>query len=100
MQLGEPGLCVVTDPMKSVTKLGRASNAAAAPPTPNGMEEGGGGGEGLKRKYREALEEQASQLQTLAATQAEILRELQVLVRLAHQPGGLQAAMPPPPPSS
>ena len=30
VQLSETGLCVVTDPMKSVTKLGRASHAAAA----------------------------------------------------------------------
>ena len=94
MTISEAGLCVVTDPMKSVTKLGRASHAAAAavppPPMPGGGEEGLSGGgpqvEGLKRKYREALEEQAQQMQALSATQTDILSELQTLVRLAQQP--------------
>ena len=97
VQLGETGLCVVTDPMKSVTKLGRASNAAAPMlPSPVATEELGSGAhvEGVKRKYREALEEQAIQLQGLQQTQADILRELQGLVRLAHQ-RGLGGSLPP-----
>lgn len=89
--MSEAGLCVVTDPMKSVTKLGRASTAAAAalppPPLPAGadmLQNGGGAAvEGLKRKYAQALEEQAIQLQTLAQTQTDILHELQTLVQLA-----------------
>ena len=82
VQLAEAALCVVTDPMKSVTKLGRATTATTGPPP---GDEAGPGVEGLKRKYREALEEQASQLQSLATTQGDILHELQTLVRLAQQ---------------
>ena len=90
VQLSEAGLCVVTDPMKSVTKLGRASHAAPATgPPPAGDEGTGAGMDSLKRKYREALEEQAVQLQTLAQTQSDILRELQTLVRLAQQQPGV-----------
>ena len=73
--------------MKSVTKLGRASNASGAlppPPLPSDEANGNSGVEGLKRKYREALEEQAVQLQSLSQAQADILRELQSLVRLAQ----------------
>ena len=95
MQLSEPNLQVVTDPMKSVTKLGRTSNAGASangglPMPPPMPAEAQAAVDGLKRKYREALEEQSMQLQSLAQTQGEILRELQQLVRLAQQqPGAL-----------
>ena len=91
------GLRVVTDPMKSVTKLGRASanqqpNGNGLPPMPPPLTNGGGygnghGEEGLKRKYGALIEEQAMQLQTLQATQTEILRELQSLVSIANGNG-------------
>ena len=59
-------------------------------PAPGDEVMNGPGMDGLKRKYREALEEQSMQLQSLAQTQGEILRELQQLVRLvAVQPGAL-----------
>ena len=96
MQLTEPGLCVVTDPMKSVTKLGRSANAAPLPPLPMSAEEGPSGPvmEGMKRKYREALEEQSTQLQQLQQTQADILLELQGLVTLAGQRARAGGSMP------
>jgi len=100
VQFTEAGLCVVTDPMKSVTKLGRASAAAATPAPPLPMPPGtpadglnGASAEGLKRKYRDALQEQAVQLQSVVATQTEILHELRSLVSLA-QSGALR--LPPP----
>ena len=46
----EPLLCVVTDPMKSVTKLGRASAAAAPPMPPPPPMDPAAGYEHLKRK--------------------------------------------------
>jgi len=92
LQLSETNLSVVTDPMKSVTKLGRASHAAAAaPPLPlplngAGVGNGGvGGDETLKRKYRDTLEDHATQLQTLQQTQQAILGEMQALTRLVQQ---------------
>jgi len=47
----EPLLCVVTDPMKSVTKLGRASAAAAPPMLPPPLVDHAAGYETLKRKF-------------------------------------------------
>ena len=97
VELAEMGLRVVTDPMKSVTKLGRASanqqpNGNGLPLMPPPLTNGGGygnghGEEGLKRKYGALIEEQAMQLQTLQATQTEILRELQSLVSIANGNG-------------
>ena len=46
----EPLLCVVTDPMKSVTKLGRASTAASTPLAPPPPMDPTNGYETLKRK--------------------------------------------------
>ena len=74
----EPALCVVTDPMKSVTKLGRAANPpppAVAPPT-------GGGSLSemdatLKRKYRDTLEVHSQMIQSMTEQQQLIMRELQ-----------------------
>ena len=74
----EPALCVVTDPMKSVTKLGRATNpppAAVPPPT-------GGGSLSdmdvtLKRKYQATLDVHSQMIQTMTDTQQMIMRELQ-----------------------
>jgi hypothetical protein len=91
LQLSEPSLCVVTDPMKSVTKLGRSSGGAPAlpPPVPPALTGGEGGAaaaaEGLKRKYHDVLQDHAMQLQTLNDTQAQILSELQALMALAKQ---------------
>ena len=52
LQLGEVNLCVVTDPMKSVTKLGRASGNAMPPPLPILPNDSGGdaAAQMLKRK--------------------------------------------------
>jgi len=88
LQLSETGLCIVTDPMKSVTKLGRAAPNSMPPPPPPGLPPADAAdcrSEGLKRKYLETLESHASQLQTLAETQTSIMREIQSLLALAHQ---------------
>jgi hypothetical protein len=99
LQLCESNLCVVTDPMKSVTKLGRTSGASVGgapvppatgmavggPPIPMPVGDGGGGAvESLKRKYRDTLEDHASQLQALTHTQEHILQELQSLIGLVR----------------
>ena len=101
MQLSEPNLQVVTDPMKSVTKLGRTSNAgaaaaAAAAAAANGLPmpppmpaETQAAVEGLKRKYRDALEDHAVQIQSIGETQSRILGEVQDLMRLAKAKFGL-----------
>lgn len=84
----EPALCVVTDPMKSVTKLGRASNGPAPPlPSPgmSGDAFGGGMDPTLKRKYRDTLEVHAQMMQTMADTQQLILHELQSITLLARR---------------
>lgn len=84
LQLSETNLCVVTDPMKSVTKLGRASHSSAAPSLPMPAEPSAAV-ESVKRKYRETLEEHAQQLQSIADTQAHIMQELGSLLQLAQQ---------------
>uniref|UniRef100_A0A7S4B0T9 Uncharacterized protein n=1 Tax=Chrysotila carterae TaxID=13221 RepID=A0A7S4B0T9_CHRCT len=83
----EPQLTVVTNPMKSVTKLGRASVAGngsapqlsqiAPSAEPNGAEP-------LKRKYRDLLEQQSAQIAALQNAQQTILRELQGVTALAQ----------------
>lgn len=78
----EPLLSVVTDPMKSVTKLGRAANPAM-PPLPPPADTNGG--DGLKRKYRETLEVHAQQIQHLQDTQQMILQELHSIAALAQR---------------
>jgi len=89
VQMREPGLCVVTDPMKSVTKLGRAApNTSQMLPPPLPLPNDPTDyrrDDTLKRKYQDALESHAQQLQTLGETQAHIMRELQSLLSLAHQ---------------
>merc|ERR1719359_1354808 len=92
----EPSLSVVTNPMKSVTKLGRSSlsggggggaygGAAGAPP-PAATSPGPEGDaaataaaevapEILKRKHCELLETNEQQIRDLAASQAKILKE-------------------------
>ena len=108
LQLSESHLTVVTDPMKSVTKLGRASASAAAAaaaampsPIPPVLSADNGASDSLKRKYREILEEHASQLQTLTEAQGAILEELQGLMKIAR--GGQSISngtmAPPPPPA-
>lgn len=74
----EPELCVVTDPMKSVTKLGRS----AATPAPQLLPSGGGdllagAPESVKRKCREILESHSQALQNISETQHVIRNELQ-----------------------
>eukprot|EP00322_Chrysochromulina_rotalis_P014691 CAMPEP_0115849554 /NCGR_PEP_ID=MMETSP0287-20121206/11510_1 /TAXON_ID=412157 /ORGANISM="Chrysochromulina rotalis, Strain UIO044" /LENGTH=414 /DNA_ID=CAMNT_0003303527 /DNA_START=30 /DNA_END=1275 /DNA_ORIENTATION=+ len=90
-QMSETCLCIVTDPMKSVTKLGRATGGPAGGaipplvPMPSDTAADVRQSEGLKRKYQETLESHAAQLQTLTETQSAIIRELQGLLALAHQ---------------
>uniref|UniRef100_A0A7S2CH94 Uncharacterized protein n=1 Tax=Haptolina brevifila TaxID=156173 RepID=A0A7S2CH94_9EUKA len=86
LHLNEPNLCVVTDPMKSVTKLGRAAGGPLPQPTiPPPSDIPQAPTDGLKRKHRETLEEHAAQLQSLSDTQDHIMQELQGLIALAHQ---------------
>jgi len=83
----EPQLCVVTDPMKSVTKLGRAT-APPLPPLPAptaGLDLSGVVDPALKRKYRETLESHQQQMQTLSETQQIIMQELQSVAMLARR---------------
>ena len=83
----EPQLVVVTDPMKSVTKLGRASGAAngAAPLPPTPDADGGAASESLKRKYRETLELHSAQIAQMQETQQLILQEIRSVAALAQQ---------------
>lgn len=89
VQLGEPNLCVVTDPMKSVTKLGRSSASSTIPtpmPAPGGdVPANGEPSDGLKRKYGELLAEHSSQLSALEQSQAHIMSELKALSQLLQQ---------------
>jgi hypothetical protein len=96
LQLSETNLCVVTDPMKSVTKLGRNSQAqgaaaggAGVAPPPSlpmpGAEAQSAMADGMKRKYRETIEDHAQQLQSLQDMQEHILAEVQSLMRLASK---------------
>jgi len=82
LQALEPQLYVVTDPMKSVTKLGRASATPAPLPPPV---ESVNGVETLKRKYRETLELHALQIQQMQNTQQLILQELRTVKMLAQR---------------
>lgn len=83
----EPALCVVTDPMKSVTKLGRTSATPATPlPTSGSGGEGMGGvSESLKRKHRDTLDVHAQMLQTMVDTQQLIMHELRSVTLLARR---------------
>ena len=83
----EPQRVVVTDPMKSVTKLGRASGAAngAAPLPPTPDADGGAASESLKRKYRETLELHSAQIAQMQETQQLILQEIRSVAALAQQ---------------
>lgn len=84
--LNERGLEVVTEPMKSVTKLGRATASSLPPPCPPNPADGASALDpALKRKYRDTLEEHASQMRSLYATQAAILQELGSLAAIARQ---------------
>jgi len=82
----EPALCVVSDPMKSVTKLGRV----AAPPLPlpspmPGLGELGGDLSSLKRKYRDTLDVHSRQIQNMVDTQQMIMHELQSVMMMARR---------------
>jgi len=85
----EPLLCVVTDPMKSVTKLGRASAAAAPPMLPPPLVDHAAGYETLKRKYRDTLEMHAQQITQMQETQQLILQELHNVTTLLQRRGGV-----------
>jgi len=87
LQLSEVNLCVVTDPMKSVTKLGRNTNPNPPPPPLPLPAEAATAVEGLKRKYKETIEDHAQQLQSLQDMQEHILSEVQSLMKLAAQRG-------------
>ena len=84
----EPLLCVVTDPMKSVTKLGRASAAAAPLMPPPPPLDPAAGYETLKRKYRDTLEMHAQQIGQMQETQQLILQELHQVTTLLRAQGG------------
>jgi hypothetical protein len=84
--LQEPHLIVVTQPMKSVTKLGRATpGSAQSGPAPAALGEANGGAhpDSMKRKYRDVLEEHAAQLRAITDTQATIMGELHAVAELA-----------------
>jgi hypothetical protein len=94
--LREPGLSVVTTPMKCVTKLSHRSSGGGAAKNEegegeewDGEAEGGaaanGGGGGTKRKrddLEQLLEAQGQQLAQLQRTNADILEQLQSLKSL------------------
>ena len=89
--LREPGLSVVTTPMKCVTKLSHRSSANGAK-MENDEEEGewenDANGQGIKRKRDEIeplLEVQSQQLQLLQRTNSQILEQLQGLKQLLWQ---------------
>eukprot|EP00908_Phaeocystis_cordata_P024264 Transcript_6733.p2 GENE.Transcript_6733~~Transcript_6733.p2 ORF type:complete len:244 (+),score=69.16 Transcript_6733:646-1377(+) len=84
----EPLLCVVTDPMKSVTKLGRASAAAAPAMMPPPPVDPAAGHETLKRKYRDTLEMHAQQISQMQETQQLILQELHHVTTLLRRQAG------------
>lgn len=78
----EPQLIVVTDPMKSVTKLGRAS-VSSVPPIPTPVEsQAASGPESLKRKYRENLDYHSQQIRELQETQQMIKQQLSSILDL------------------
>ena len=90
--LREPGLSVVTTPMKCVTKLSHRSTTNGSK-AENGEEEGGewendASGQGTKRKRDEMeplLEAQGQQLQSLQHTNSLILEQLLGLKQLLSQ---------------
>jgi len=84
----EPLLCVVTDPMKSVTKLGRASTASSTPLAPPPPMDPTNGYETLKRKYSQTLEVHAQQIHQMQETQQLILQELHHVTGLLRTRGG------------
>ena len=95
--LREPGLSVVTTPMKCVTKLSHRSSAKVGGADGEG-EEGedevddvgaSGGGSAVKRKRDDIepmLEAQGQQLAQLQKTNADILEQLQALKQLLQAP--------------
>lgn len=85
LQRIEPLLSVVTDPMKSVTKLGRASNPPTMPMPPPPPTDAAAAVESLKRKYKDALDAHSQQIQQLQETQKVILHELQTVLALAQR---------------
>lgn len=104
--LREPGLSVVTTPMKCVTKLSHRSSSSkgAADAEDEGEEDngdgadgshGGGGGGGLKRKRDDIepmLEAQSAQLAQLQKTNRDILEQLSLLKQLLSQKPGIADA--------
>lgn len=95
LERSEPLLTCVTDPMKSVTKLGRygrASSSSSAPDAPAPTPPSASDLNSLKRKYREALETHGQQIEQLQATQQTILTELQSVARLVAQSAGGKAS--------
>lgn len=77
----EPSLCVVTDPMKSVTKLGRAS-APPLPLLPNPSADNNLAADALKRRYRDSLDAHTQFIDHLMGSQQSILAELRSLYSL------------------
>ena len=85
--LREPGLSVVTTPMKCVTKLSHRSNSTTKVEEGEGeeWEEEAASSSGTKRKRDDIepiLEAQGQQLQQLQRTNAEILEQLQAVKQL------------------
>mmetsp|Transcript_26364 Transcript_26364/g.78797 ORF Transcript_26364/g.78797 Transcript_26364/m.78797 type:complete len:201 (-) Transcript_26364:356-958(-) len=76
----EPLLSVVTDPMKSVTKLGRAM-----PPPPLPSPGGDAAAEGVKRRCRETLDAHAQSIAQLQETHVQIAAELEAVASLAQR---------------
>lgn len=82
----EPALCVVTDPMKSVTKLGRTGATAPAHVQSNASADSiSGYSEASKRKHKEMLESHAQMMQKIADMQQRIVHEMHSVSVLARR---------------
>jgi len=80
----EPSLNVVTDPMKSVTKLGRTM-PAPPPPPPAAAEVNQVAVDAIRRKFHDTLEVHAQQISQIMETQHLLLQELEAVSSLAER---------------